>query len=80
MKTLGIEKATLDVCVQEAQRDRVLVTRDGHPVALILGIEGLDEEEATLSSSDNFWKLIAERRKQPTLTRAELEQRLGKGE
>ena len=80
MKTLGIEKATLDVCVQEAQRDRVLVTRDGHPVALILGIEGLDEEQATLSSSDNFWKLIAERRKQPTLTRAELEQRLGKGE
>lgn len=80
MKTLGIEQATLDVCVREAQRDRVLVTRDGLPVALVVGIEGLDAEQVELGSSDEFWKLIAERRKQKTITRSELEQNGGKAD
>jgi hypothetical protein len=80
VKTLGIEQATLDVCVREAQHDRVLVTRDGLPVALVVGIEGLDEEQVQLGSGDEFWKLIIERRKQKTLTRSELEQKAGKGD
>ena len=80
MKTLGIEQATLDACVREAQRDRVLVTRDGLPVALVVGIEGLDEEQVELGGSDEFWQLIAERRKQKTITRSELEQKAGKGD
>ena len=37
MKTLGIEQATLDSCVREAQDDRVLLTRDGRPVAVVVG-------------------------------------------
>ena len=78
MKTLGMEQVTLDACVREAQHDRVLVTRDGLPVALVLGIEGLDREQLELGSSDEFWKLIAERRGQKTMTRSELEQRVGK--
>jgi hypothetical protein len=80
VKTLGIEKATLDACVREAQHDRVLVTRDGLPVALIVGIEALDEEQVRLGSSDEFWKLIGERRKQKTVTREELEQMTAKGD
>jgi hypothetical protein len=43
MKTVGIEQATLDACVREAQGDRVLVTRGGLPVAVVVGLEGLDE-------------------------------------
>ena len=69
MKTLGIEQATLDACVREAQGDRVLVTRDGLPVAMVVGLEGLDEEQLRLGSSDQFWKLISQRRQQPTVTR-----------
>ncbi len=79
MKTVGIEQSTLDACVREAQEDRVLITRDGLPVALVLGIEGLDEEQVQLGSSDEFWKLIAERRKQRTVTRADLERMSGEG-
>jgi antitoxin (DNA-binding transcriptional repressor) of toxin-antitoxin stability system len=79
VKTLGIETTTLDVCVREAQHDRVLVTRGGQPVALIVGIEGLDAEQVTLASSDEFWKMIAERRKQKSINRAELEHKAGKG-
>lgn len=36
----------------------------------------MDEEQLQLSTSDQFWRLIAERRKQPTISRAELERRL----
>lgn len=77
MRTLGIEQASLDVCVREAQRDRVLVTRDGAPVAIVVGIEGLDAEQVALGSSDEFWKLITERRRQKTTSRSELEQKAG---
>lgn len=74
MKTFGMEQATLDVCVREAQGDRVLVTRDGRPVAMVVGLAGLDEDQLQLGASDRFWELITARRKQSTLTREKLEQ------
>ncbi len=73
MKTLGIEQATLDVCIREAQGEQVLVTRDGRPVAIVVGLSGLDEDQLQLGVSDKFWQLITARRKQPTMTRPELE-------
>lgn len=76
MKTLGIEQATLDSCVREAQDDRVLLTRDGRPVAVVVGLAGLDDEQLALGLSEDFWKLIATRRQEPTITRSELERRL----
>jgi len=76
MKTIKIEEATLDTCVVEAQRDRVVITRNGAPVALIVGVDGLDEKQVEFSGSDDFWRLIAERRRQRSLSRHELEQRL----
>ena len=76
MKTVGLEHATLEVCVRHARRDRVVVTRKGKPVALVLGVEGLDEEQLQLGSSDKFWKLIETRRGQKTIGRRELEKSL----
>lgn len=80
MKTLGMEQATLDVCVREAQGDRVLVTRDGRPVALVVGLAGMDDEQLQLGASNEFWQLITARRKQRTVTRAELERLVGIGD
>jgi hypothetical protein len=60
--------------VRDAQEQRGVVTRDGKPVALIVGIHGLDEEQVQLGSSDGFWALIAERRAEPTISRASLEE------
>ena len=74
MKTVSLEQATLDACVTDAQNERVVVTRAGTPVALVVGLrEGLDEEQLQLGSSDRFWTLIAERRVQRTMSRTELE-------
>jgi prevent-host-death family protein len=76
VKTVGIEQATLDSCVREAQDDRVLVTRAGRPVAIVVGLADFDEEEIRLGLSDEFWKMISARRREPAITRAELERRL----
>ncbi|MFC1974868.1 hypothetical protein ACFLXQ_00550 [Chloroflexota bacterium] len=71
-----MEQTTLDMCVDDAQHERLVITRNGKPVALIVGIEGLDEEQLALGSSDEFWKLITERREQYTISRDKLEQKL----
>jgi prevent-host-death family protein len=37
---LGRAKNEFSACVEEAQHDRVLVTRHGRPAALIIGVAG----------------------------------------
>jgi antitoxin (DNA-binding transcriptional repressor) of toxin-antitoxin stability system len=76
MKTVDIQDTNLDACVFDAQSDRVVITRGGNPVALVVGVQGLDEEQTQLGASDEFWKLIAARRNEPTLDRAALEKKL----
>lgn len=73
MKTIALEQAAFDVCIDDAQRERVVITRAGKPVAMLIGLEGLDEEQLELGNSDKFWRLIEQRRKQRTMSRAELE-------
>ncbi len=76
MKTVDIQETNLDACVLDAQSDRVVVTRGGNPVAIVVGIEGLDVEQTELGVSDEFWKLISARRTEPTVDRAALEKKL----
>lgn len=76
MVTIDLRQANLDTCVNDAQHERIIITRNGKPVALIIGVEGMDAEQLQLGSNDKFWKLVAERRTQKTLTRAQLEQSL----
>ena len=76
MKTVDIQHTSLDACVVDAQSDRVVITRGGNPIALVVGVEGLDEEQIQFGVSDKFWKLISERRTEPTFDRTALEKRL----
>ena len=76
MKVVSLEQAVLDSCIEDAQRARVVLTRNGKPVALLVGIEGMDEEQLQRASSDRFWTLIAERRAQKTISRTELERQV----
>lgn len=75
MKMIGIKDAKLDRCIDDAQHERVVITRNGSPVALIIGVEGLDDEQLQLGSNSDFWKLIEQRRQQKSIKRAELEKR-----
>ena len=76
MIKIGFEQASLSQCIDDAQHERVVITRNGKPVALIVGVAGLDEEQLQLGNSRKFWQVIEERRAEKTISRAQLEQNL----
>jgi hypothetical protein len=76
VKIIGIEQASLEDCVRDAQHDQVVLMRKNKPVAILVGVKGLDLEQLELGHSDEFWTLIKKRRRQKTMTRAQLEERL----
>ena len=56
-------KNALSAYVLKAQRDRVLITRHGKPVALLIGVEGEDLEDLMTRGNPRFWGMIENRRK-----------------
>lgn len=54
MKTINIEQTDLTRCVRDAQSERIVVTRNGRPVAVVLGVEGLDAEQLQSSLRDGL--------------------------
>ena len=76
MKTVDLEGHGIESWVEEAQREHVVVLRDGRPVALLIGLDG---EQDALGRSDRLWRLIDERRGQAALSRVELERLLDEG-
>jgi prevent-host-death family protein len=80
MKVIGMHEADFAQCVKEAQHQRVVLTRNGKPVAVLVGVKGMDLEQIELGHSDEFWELIRKRRKQKTVSRTELDRRLAKAE
>jgi PHD/YefM family antitoxin component YafN of YafNO toxin-antitoxin module len=62
--------------VRKAQREQVVITRKGKPVAVIVSANGMDLEQLELAYSEKFWKLVDKWRRQKTITREELEKRL----
>lgn len=76
MKVINLEKATLGVCVSDAQKEGVIIMRKVKPVALIVGVQGKDTEPLQLSNSNEFWKLMEERRAQKIVDRSQLERRI----
>lgn len=81
MKTISVRNLQQKIkeCVEAAQKDRVVVTRHGEPAALLIGLEGHDWEQVVLVTSESFWKMIEERRKQKTIPWAEVRRRLDAG-
>lgn len=63
-------------CVDISQEDQVVITRRGKPAAVMVGVEAKDWEDVVLQTSSTFWKLIEERRDQPTVSMKEFRARL----
>lgn len=78
MKTVTVRdlQKKLKECVDDAQEDRVVITRHGKPAAVLVGVEGEDWEAVVLQTDPKFWKLIRARRKQATISLGDLERRL----
>jgi len=68
---------TLRKRVDESQKERVIVTRRGHPAAVLIGVEGMDWEQVLLQTDDSFWRLIQRRRKEKAAPLATVKRRLG---
>jgi prevent-host-death family protein len=63
-------------CIDDAQKDRVVITRRGKPAAVLVGVEGQDWDAVILKTDPTFWRLIRSRRKQPTISLGQLKRRL----
>ena len=79
MKTISVRDLQKQIrsVVETAQDDQVVITRNGQPVAVMVGVEGADWETVAVETSRSFWKEIARRRGQKTISRTEIRNRLG---
>jgi prevent-host-death family protein len=80
MKVVAVReaKASLSEFIEEAQRDRVLITKHGRPAALVIGVEGETLEDLLTMDNPRFWEMIEDRRrKQGSTTLAEVRARYG---
>ena len=79
MKTVTVRDLQKKVkdCVDDAQEDRIIITRRGRPAAVLIGVEGKDWEAVVLQTDPSFWRLIRTRRRQPTLSIDEIRARIG---
>ena len=79
MKTISLAEAQSDFTgvLESSQKQRVVITRNGRPCAVLMGVEGYDEEDLRLASAPEFWHMIQERRRKgKSIALAEVEARL----
>jgi prevent-host-death family protein len=78
MKQLTLEQLSeqLQDYVRSAQREQILITDNGKPIALLLGLENSDPEQLNLQLSARFWEMISDRRKRPTVPLSVVEAQL----
>ena len=80
MRLVGVREAQaqLSGLVSKCQRERIILTRHGKPVAVLSGVEGMDVEDLLLGQDRGFAKHIKSRRrsKRPLLTFEQVKTRL----
>ena len=78
MKEMTLERFAEDVrgAMEAAQLERILITREGLPFAVVIGIANKDEEDFRLEASPEFWRMIEERRQGPTVPLEDIEAEL----
>lgn len=55
----------VDQYLQQSLTERIVVTQEGKPCAVVLGLN-YDDEQLQLVDSAEFWEMIRERREGPT--------------
>jgi PHD/YefM family antitoxin component YafN of YafNO toxin-antitoxin module len=79
MKMVGVREIALrgvTACVDEAQKEGIVITKHGKPAAVMIGVEGYDVEDVMLMTSPKFWKMIEKRRAETRTSLAEFEREL----
>ena len=80
MKTIAVRELQKKIkeTISESQKDRVIITRNGKPAAILIGVDGQEWESVILETDPGFWRMIRQRRKEPALSYDELVSRLEK--
>lgn len=73
MKETTVEQFSQNVSklLDESQAERIMVTRDGKPFAIVVGVVNKDEEDLRLEASPEFWRMIEKRRRCPSVRLAD---------
>jgi prevent-host-death family protein len=77
VKTTGVRdlQRKTGETVEASQLDGVVVTRNGTPAALLIGIGGQDWESVVRQANASFWALIQKRRKEKLIPLDEMRKR-----
>jgi prevent-host-death family protein len=77
MKSIDIAQfsANPQQYVDDSQQETIVVTRQGRPCAVLHGVED-DLETSELAHSREFWSMIEQRRREPTIPWENAEQQL----
>jgi prevent-host-death family protein len=68
----------LESILARAQSERIVISRRGKPYAVLVGINNYDAEDLALASSEDFWRMISQRRTSgKSVPLAEVEARVG---
>ena len=80
MKTIAVRELQKKIkeTINASQKDRVIITRNGKPAAILIGVDGQEWESVVLETDPGFWRMIKQRRKEPTLSYDKLLSRLEK--
>src|SRR5436305_3759805 len=64
MKTIPATElqTNLDAVLNSSQSERILISREGKPCAVLVGIQDYDAEDLQLATSPDFWLMIRQRR------------------
>ncbi len=78
MKTITVRdlQKRIRKCVNDSQKERVVITRHGRPAAVLVGVIGQDWEQLALQLDPAFWRMIQRRRKEKTIPLEEVRRRL----
>jgi prevent-host-death family protein len=80
MRQLTLEQLSeqLQDYVRSAQQEQILITQNGKPIALLLGLENVSPDQWNLQLSPEFWQMISDRRQRPTIPLSVVEAELEK--
>ena len=78
MKTISVRELQKRIkeCVDTSQAEGVVVTRNGRPASIVIGVEGSDWEDLVVQSDPAFWATIRERRKEKSVSAVEMRRRV----
>jgi prevent-host-death family protein len=64
MKRVNLSEAQADLAtvVKTAQNERVILEQNGKAVAVVFGVDSYDSEDLETASSEEFWRMIQQRR------------------